>query len=572
MIKHLQTLYFFLFIFACLLPAQNTVGILTYDPDKAFDGYNLMYPHNQPNVYLLNNCGEIVHTWADDEDFRPGNVAYLLEDGRLVKTKRHKTVTNDPIWAGGGGATVEIRDWDNNLEWSFTINDSLQRLHHDIEPLPNGNILMIVWELKTEQEVIQAGRDTALMAQDKLWPDKIIEVDPSNSQIVWEWHAWDHLIQSYDSTKSNYGVVADHPELIDLNWETNNGHPDWMHTNSIDYNWEFDQILIGVPTFSAVWVIDHTTTTEQAAGHTGGLSNIGGDLMYRWGNPQAYDLGMPDDQTLFFAHDLQWIDDYIESSHPFYLKMAAFNNRVGEDFSTANIFTPPWDMYSWSYPIGPDFWGPDEFDLTITHPTPTRLHSTGLSSVQYLPNDNVLICSGRWGYTFEITPDNEIVWEYITPLSGGNPVSQGDTLSINENLTFRFKRIPVDYPAFDGKDLSPKGWIELNPDSSFCDLLVNIDEGEYDPDLVPNKFELSQNYPNPFNPSTNISYALPNDEFVNLTVYNILGKTITTLVNEQKLAGSYNVSFNASELPSGVYFYKLIAGNYVSIKKMILLK
>ena len=252
--------------------------------------------------------------------------------------------------------------------------------------------------------------------------------------------------------------------------------------------------------------------------------------------------------------------------------MAAFNNRVGEDFSTANIFTPPWDMYSWSYPIGPVFWGPDEFDLTIIHPTPTRLHSTGLSSVQYLPNDNVLICSGRWGYTFEITPDNEIVWEYITPLSGGNPVSQGDTLSINDNLTFRFKRIPVDYPAFDGKDLSPKGWIELNPDSSFCDLLVTIDEGEYDQDLVPNKFELSQNFPNPFNPLTHISYALPTDEFVNLTVYNVLGKAITTLVNEQKHAGSYNISFNASELPSGVYFYKLIAGNYVSIKKMLLLK
>jgi len=195
-----------------------------------------------------------------------------------------------------------------------------------------------------------------------------------------------------------------------------------------------------------------------------------------------------------------------------------------------------------------------------------------LSSVQMLPNNNVLICSGRWGYTFEITPDNEIVWEYKTPLRGGNPVSQGDTLSINDNLTFRFKRIPVDYPAFDGKDLSPKGWIELNPDSSFCDLLVTIDEDETGADLLPKQFDLSQNYPNPFNPSTTISYALPTDEFVSLTVYNVLGKAITTLVNEQKHAGSYNISFNASELPSGVYFYKLIAGNYVSIKKMLLLK
>ncbi|MCH7964743.1 MAG: T9SS type A sorting domain-containing protein [Bacteroidetes bacterium] len=210
--------------------------------------------------------------------------------------------------------------------------------------------------------------------------------------------------------------------------------------------------------------------------------------------------------------------------------------------------------------------------MTITHPTPTELHSTGLSSVQILPNNNVLICSGRWGYTFEITPDNEIVWEYKTPLRGGNPVSQGDTLLINDNLTFRFKRIPTDYPAFEGKDLSPKGWIELNPDSNFCELILSVDEDGTGTDLVPKQFELSQNYPNPFNPLTHIAYALPTDEFVNLTIYNVLGRTITTLVNEQKHAGSYNVSFNAFKLPSGVYFYKLIAGNYVSIKKMMLLK
>jgi len=112
--------------------AQNTVGLLSYVPWKSYDGYNLFYPHNQPNVYLINNCGEIVHVWEDDPTFRPGNTAYLLPDGRLVKTKRPAAVAQDPIWAGGGGATIEIRDWDNNLEWSFTLNDENARLHHDI--------------------------------------------------------------------------------------------------------------------------------------------------------------------------------------------------------------------------------------------------------------------------------------------------------------------------------------------------------------------------------------------------------------------------------------------------------
>ncbi len=195
--------------------AQNTVGLLSYNPMKTFDGYNLIYPHNQPNVYLLNNCGEIVHVWEDSINFRPGNTAYIMDDGNLVKTKRASAVAGNPIWAGGGGGIVEIRSWDNDLLWQFELNDSLNRLHHDIAPMPNGNILMISWELKTKEESIQAGRDTALLPQDKLWPDYIIEVNPSNDEIVWEWHVWDHLIQNYDATKDNYGVIADHPELVD---------------------------------------------------------------------------------------------------------------------------------------------------------------------------------------------------------------------------------------------------------------------------------------------------------------------------------------------------------------------
>ena len=129
----------------------------------------------------------------------------------------------------------------------------MDRLHHDIAPMPNGNILMISWELKTKEEAIQAGRDTALLTQSKLWPDYIIEVDPVLDSIVWEWHVWDHLIQGFDATKDNYGVVADHPELVDLNFVTNGGTADWMHTNSIDYNAELRQIMISVPTFNEVW-------------------------------------------------------------------------------------------------------------------------------------------------------------------------------------------------------------------------------------------------------------------------------------------------------------------------------
>jgi hypothetical protein len=87
-----------------------------------------------------------------------------------------------------------------------------------------------------------------------------------------------------------------------------------------------------------------------------------------------------------------------------------------------------------------------------------------------------------------------------------------------------------------------------------------------------NSFELKQNYPNPFNPSTVISYTLPTSGEVTLKVYNVLGDEVTTLVNEEKSAGSYEVKFDASQLSSGIYFYKLQAGLFVETKKMMLIR
>ncbi len=91
-------------------------------------------------------------------------------------------------------------------------------------------------------------------------------------------------------------------------------------------------------------------------------------------------------------------------------------------------------------------------------------------------------------------------------------------------------------------------------------------------EIAPSEFSLSQNYPNPFNPSTVISYSLPENDFVTLKVYDVLGSEVASLVNEHKQAGKYSVEFNASELGSGVYFYTLKAGTYVQSKKMILAK
>jgi len=541
MIKYLLSISILLCAF--FVSAQNTVGLLSYEPNQAFDGYNLMFPHNQPHVFLLDNCGEIVHTWEDESNFKPGNIAYLRSDGSIVKAKRDAIVTDDPIWAGGGGEFIEIRSWDNELLWSFEMNNDKYRLHHDIALKFNGNILANAWELKTREEAIQAGRDTATLAQDELWSEYIFEINPETNEIVWEWHVWDHLIQDYDPTKDNYGVVADHPELININYDTHDGHPDWLHFNAMDYSLERGQIIISSPYFDEVWIIDQTTTTEQAAGSTGGFGNRGGDLLYRWGNPMAYDSGTEEDKKLFFQHDCQFIDDFVLPSNPNYNSIAVFNNRVGEDFSTANIFRPEWDMYKSKYALGQDgLFMPSDFEVTLTHPTPQKMYSTGLSSIQLLPNDNYLLTSGRFGYTFELTPENEVVWEYVTPIRAGALVPQGDSLTINNNLTFRMKRFPKDYPAFEGRDLTSKGWLELEPNETFCDEILDVE-------VLSEQYKLSL-YPNPTS-----NYLVVDWEagmYTKLDIYDINGVKITSLM---RTGG--RVYLDVSEWENGTYFVQL---------------
>lgn len=548
----MKNLYLLLFLSISVAAyAQNTVGLLSYNAAQTYQAYTLIYPHNQANVFLINNCGEIIHTWEDDENFRPGNTAYILPNGNLVKAKRDAVVTDDAIWAGGGGEIVEIRSWDNDLLWSFEMNDSLHRLHHDIEPMPNGNILMVVWEWISLEDAIQAGRDSTTLVEGELWAEKIIEVNPTTDEIVWEWRVMDHVIQDFDASKDNFGVVSEHRELIDLNWDNNEGKADWLHVNSIDYNEELDQIMISVPYFDEIWVIDHTTTTEEAASHSGGFTNHGGDIIYRVGNQAAYQKGDSTDQILFFQHDAHWTNEFLPSSHPDFGKIVVFNNRVGADFSTVEIFESTWDMYISDYTHFQGTYPPYEFTQTIQHPIPSAIHSTGLSSGQLLPNGNILICAGRYGYLAELNMNQEVVWEYKTPLRGGQTASQGDSLTLNNNLTFRAFKYPIDYEAFDGKDLSAKGFIELNPNEDFCDQLVSTNE----PTLMQTNI-----YPNPA--TDLIHFSWDSGTLIQLEVYDNLGRLRLTDT------GNGGMHFlDVSGLEAGLYFLRYDGG---SVRKVMI--
>ena len=547
-------LFCFLLITITSIYAQtNTVGLIINDSVKSYNGYTLFSPLASNNSYLIDNRGYLIHEWSSQ--YKPAQSVMLLPDGSLL---RPAIVQSGNVFlAGGAGGRVERFDWGGNLIWSFDYYSPDHCTHHDIEYLPNGDILMIAWENKTYAEAIAAGRNPARL-DTALWPGEIIEVKPtgnSGGDIVWQWRAWDHLIQDFDSSKANYGDVSKQPELIDINYGST--IEDWLHINSVRYNPKRDEILLSAHNFSEIWVIDHSTTTAEAAGHTGGREGKGGDLLYRWGNPQAYRAGTAADQKLFSQHDARWIDSGLVGQGD----ILVFNNDHGappKAFSTVDEITPPLNSNGNYYIDSTGQYGPNSLTWRYEASPPASFYAKNISGEERMPNGNTLVCDGTAGRFFELDNSENIVWEYINPVTRNGILNQGDTPSFN--LVFKIYRYSADYSGLAGKDLSEKGKIELYPSA------VRNDE------TIPLKFSLGQNYPNPFNPSTVISYQLSALSLVKLDIYNVVGEKVAELVNKEQPEGTYKVTLNASNLTSGIYFYQLKAGNFVSAKKMILLR
>jgi len=428
--------------------AQQTVGLFLND-EASFDGYTLFNQLNSDTSYLIDNAGKLVHSW--ESSFAPGISVYLLDNGHLLRTARFAP-GGSPFNAGGTGGRVEEFAWDGTQVWDYVYSTADHRQHHDIERLPNGNVLMIAWERKTDLEAIAEGRDPGTLPG-QLWPDHLIEVQPvgaSGGTIVWEWHTWDHLIQDFDPTKSNFGVVSDHPELININFAP--GPADWMHVNAVDYNPALDQIIVSSPRFNEVWIIDHSTTSAEAASHSGGSSGMGGDLLYRWGNPRAYDRGDAADQRLFGQHDAQWIEPGLIGAG----NVLVFNNGVGRpqgNYSSVDEFAPPVDESGdYSLDAGSAY-GPGELVWTYIADPPGDFFASFISGAQRLPNDDTLVCYGPQGTFFETTQDSTIVWEYVSPVTSNGTTPQGN--SPGNNSVFRAYRYPPDYPGLVGQDLTP---------------------------------------------------------------------------------------------------------------------
>ena len=534
------TFYILVVFLSFSIQGQNTLGTIT-NQASSYNGYTLFAPNASKNTYLINNCGEIINQWTSE--YNPGNSCYLLENGNLLRAGK---IANSSITFGGVGGKIQLFDWDNNLLWEYTYSSSQFSQHHDIYPLPNGNVLMLAVDTMSQLEAIENGRDPSLILDEKIYNEKIIELQPdgtTGANIIWEWNIKDHLIQDFDITKNNYGIVSNHPELLDFNFlNNNNGNANWLHINSIQYNSNLDQIILSSRLLSEVYIIDHSTTTAEAASHAGGLYEKGGDLLYRWGNPIAYNMGDSSNQTLFSQHYPHWIPDGLVDSG----KILVFSNGNSIRYSSVNIFSPPITspgVYSYDN-VNP--YGPTSSEWNYIAPNPSDFFSSILSSAQRLPNGNTLICDGDSGYFFEIDPSKNIVWEYINPDTANGVLSQGDNPTAN--LVFRALKYAQDYPAFIGKDLTPGVPVEQNPNLDNCTSL-NISK---------NTLSEIKIYPNPSKDYFNISTP---SVIKKIEVYNLMGKLSKTNNN------SKNISI--SELPNGMYILKIYSEEKIHFNKVI---
>jgi hypothetical protein len=253
---------------------------------------------------------------------------------------------------------------------------------------------------------------------------------------------------------------------------------DITHMNAISYNPQLDQIAVSSPGYSEIFIIDHSTSLEEVRGSSGGEGGHGGDLLYRWGNSQNYNVGSKEDQKLFGQHDVKWVPE----GYPGAGNLTVFNNDIVDP---NNKLPSVWaammssqsmdpqvsigDLANYSavfelnvrdaYEISTDgSFGPSEPSWTYTAPDKYSFYSPFVSGAQRLKNGNTMIASGAKGRFIEVTPEKEIVWEYWNPYKHNYRLPDGSAAQPTGPFLysqFRSTHFMKDYPAFAGKELSP---------------------------------------------------------------------------------------------------------------------
>jgi hypothetical protein len=352
--------------------------------------YTLVALQNKTTVSLIDHNKAVFKTW--NVTGGTGYSSYVLPGGILARsTKASNASINTPAITG----RFQKVDWNGSMIWDYNYSTTSYCGHHDFHVMPNGNFLIVAYVNKTAAEAAAAG----MTASKALLPERIVEVKPTGAttgDVVWEWNTWDHLVQEADATKANYGKVAEHPELLNINY--NNNGKDWIHANGIDYNPVLDQIVFSSHYLNEFYIIDHSTTTAEAASHSGGKSGKGGDFLYRWGNPAAYKAtGITNFKVL---HDAHWIpNDCPDAGF-----IVAFNNSTGN--SKIDKVKPAFDGEKY------DFKANSYLPATNSGSLTCEGFSSNMSSSQQLPNGNQLISIATQGKIYEVDKNGKTIWTY----------------------------------------------------------------------------------------------------------------------------------------------------------------
>lgn len=406
-----------------------------YVHDAGDDGLIQVSNHD----YLMDNQGKIVHEWPQHGYSPEASVGYLLPNGQLLRTYSKHHWLEDKEFPVGAFSTIELVDWDGNVLWDFSMSEPQKySFHHDVKYMPNGNILAIRYTAFTTEEAMAMGWDPAqgqkavnAIVKDGsglVWMDAILELKPNledgSTEIVWQWNSWDHLVQDRFEGKANFGDITDRG-LIDANYINldtdipfNKGQ--MFHVNSVDYNPDLDMIAISSPIFGEVWFIDHSTTSTEAATGEGGKYGKGGDLLYRWGNDEAFGKGDRNESKLFWQHDAHWIEEGLPGAG----NMLIFNNGTRRTLDDKYMKEADGQTFGRSYsnlfeidlPFAEDGTIPEGAEAEIVwsweNPERADFYSPFMSGAQRLPNGNTIFDRAFDKYIIEVTPEGEKVLDF----------------------------------------------------------------------------------------------------------------------------------------------------------------
>lgn len=303
---------------------EELSGVILPGTDPRQDpGYLLIHEHCNAgdvqigrDLYLLSPSGERVHDWPPHNHASETVNSCLRDDGLLIRTSCPDLWLEVLCFPVGAHGIISIVEPDGTVVWDYQLFEPGHRvMHHDFEPMPNGNILVTVYSGRTFDEAVEFGwveqsRDVLMRPPDlqRWWTESILELEPNletgETRVIWEWHSADHLVQDVDPNRPNFGEIGPDCRRIDMNYTQ---YPSYrfnmgqiMHVNAVSYDARRDQIMLSSAMHGELWVIDHGTTTEEAAGPAG-------DLLYRWGNRSSHKGGP--DKILDWQHDIHFIDN-----------------------------------------------------------------------------------------------------------------------------------------------------------------------------------------------------------------------------------------------------------------------